>query len=89
MTSQRKDRWATAGIVLVPLLFASCARAPSFDILGSFFPAWLVCLILGIVLTVIARWLLLRLHIEVALPVLVYPSLTALFTFALWLVFFH
>ena len=67
----------------------SCARAPSFDILGSFFPAWLICLILGIVLAVVARWLLLRFHIEVALPVLVYPSLTALFTFLLWLVFFH
>jgi hypothetical protein len=77
------------GIVLVALLLASCSRAPSFDILGSFFPAWLICLILAIVLTVVARWLLLRLRIELALPVLVYPSLTALFTFLLWLVFFH
>ena len=88
-TRERRGRWEWAGIVLAPLLLASCSRAPSFDILGSFFPAWLICLILGIVLTVVARWLLLRLHIEVALPVLAYPSLTALFTFALWLVFFH
>jgi hypothetical protein len=87
--SQRSSHRASAGIVLVPLLTASCSRAPSFDILGSFFPAWLVCLIAAVVLTVLARWLLGRLHIEVALPVLVYPSLTALFTFALWLVFFH
>jgi NhaP-type Na+/H+ or K+/H+ antiporter len=88
-TGPRRSRRAKAGIVLAPLLCASCSRAPSFDILGSFFPAWLICLILGIVLTVVARWLLSRLHIEVALPVLVYPSLTALFTFLLWLVFFH
>jgi hypothetical protein len=64
-------------------------RAPSFDILGSFFPAWLVCLALGILLTMAARWLLVRLHIVIALPTLTYSSLTALFTFALWLLFFR
>jgi hypothetical protein len=64
-------------------------RAPSFDILGSFFPAWLVCLALGLLLTVAARWLLSRLHVVIALPILTYPSLTALFTLALWLVLFR
>ncbi len=64
-------------------------RAPSFDILGSFFPAWLVCLMLGLILTVAARWVLLRLHVVVAFPVLTYPSLTVLFTLALWLAFFR
>ena len=64
-------------------------RAPSFDILGSFFPAWLVCLILGVLLTMLARWLLLRLHVVFALPVLSYPSLTVLFTLALWLALFR
>ena len=75
--------------VLVSLLLASCARAPSFDILGSFFPAWLVCLALALLLTVFVRWLLLRLHIPIVLPILTYPSLTALLTFALWLAFFR
>ena len=64
-------------------------RAPSFDILGSFFPAWLVCVALALLLTIGARWLFLRLHIVLALPVLTYPSLTALFTFTLWLIFFR
>jgi len=63
--------------------------APSFDILGSFFPAWLVLLALSLMLTATARWLLLRLHIVIALPVLTYPSLTALFAFAFWLAFFR
>lgn len=95
MTNQKRKFRATAGIVLAPLLLASvlllasCSRAPSFEIVGSFFPAWLICLILAIVLTVVARWLLLRWHIELALPAVVYPSLTALFTFLLWLVFFY
>jgi hypothetical protein len=70
-------------------LCAGCSRAPSFDILGSFFPAWLVCLAAGILLTVAARWLFLRLRIVVALPILTYPSLTALFTLALWLGLFR
>ena len=63
--------------------------APSFDILGSFFPAWLVLLILSLMLTVAARWLLSRLQIAVALPVLTYPSLTAAFAFAFWLALFR
>jgi hypothetical protein len=64
-------------------------RAPSFDILGSFFPAWLVCLALAVPITAAARWLLIRLHVLLALPMLAYPSLTVLFTFALWLIFFR
>ena len=65
------------------------SRAPSFDILGSFFPAWLVCLAIGLLLTVAAYWLLLRVRVVLALPILTYPSLTALFTFALWLAWFR
>ena len=64
-------------------------RAPSFDVLGSFFPAWLACLALAVVLTFVARWLLSRMHVELAMPVLAYPGLTALFTFALWLTLFR
>jgi hypothetical protein len=76
------------GLLLVPLVLTSCSRAPSFDIIGSFFPAWLLCLIVGIGLTAVGGWLLRVLQIPVAVPVLTYPSLTAFFTFALWLVFF-
>jgi hypothetical protein len=38
---------------------------------------------------VAARWLLLRFHVALALPVLTYPCLTVVFTLALWLIFFH
>jgi YtcA family len=76
------------GIVLIPCLGTGCARAPSFDILGSLFPAWLVCLGLGIFLTIPAQWFLSRRQIPLAFPIVVYPSLAALFTFLLWLAFF-
>ena len=72
----------------LPLLLTGCSRAPSFDLLGSFFPAWLVCVGIGILLTVLARELLRR-YVEIVFPVLVYPSLAAGFTFAVWLLFFR
>jgi hypothetical protein len=84
---------AAAGVVLLlgTLPLAGCGRAPSFDILGSFFPAWLVCLALGILLAVGTRFLLLAVHLEEALspPIVMYPCLAGLFTFGLWLIFFH
>jgi hypothetical protein len=57
--------------------------------LGSFFPAWLVCLTLAVLLTGLTRLVLLRFHMDLDLAVLAYPSLAAFFTFALWLIFFH
>ena len=71
------------------LILTSCSRAPSFDVLGSFFPAWLLCLVLALLLTVATRQLVLRANVVLVLPILTYPSLTALFTFALWLAFFR
>jgi YtcA family len=87
-TNQRRPM-SRLGLLLAVTPCAGCTRAPSFDLLGSFFPAWLVCLACGLLLTVGAHWLFLRLRVVVALPVLTYPSLTALFTFALWLGLFR
>jgi hypothetical protein len=81
--------WSIFGWSLVVVLSTSCNRAPSFDLLGSFFPAWLICLASGLLLTVPAHWLLSRARVELMLPILTYPSLTLLFTFALWLTFFR
>jgi hypothetical protein len=76
-------------VSLSALSLSSCSRAPSLDLLGSFFPAWLVCLTLAVLLTALTRLVLLRFHMNLDLAVLAYPSLAALFTFALWLIFFH
>lgn len=75
-------------VLLGPLLLAGCSRAPSVDVLGSFFPAWLFCLILAVLLATLIRVVMLRLRVKVVLPILVYPSLAVLLTFALWLIFF-
>jgi hypothetical protein len=74
--------------LLITLSLTGCGRAPSFDILGSFFPAWLLCFIVAVLLTVLSREFLRR-YVEIAWPIVTYPSLTALFAFALWLVLFR
>ncbi len=73
------------------LLSAGCRAAPAFDISGSFFPAWMLCLVVGIALTFAARYGLMRLQIadEVGPPALIYPCLVALFTCLLWLLLFR
>ena len=73
------------------VLAAGCSRAPTFNILGSFFPSWILCGVLGIILASLARLYFLRIKLEDHLIwplVLVYPSLTLFFTFTIWLVFF-
>jgi hypothetical protein len=84
-------RWRIAGcqLAVAALFVTACGRAPSFDVLGSFFPAWLVCLALGVPLAAGTRWLLVRVGIPIALPVLTYPSLTALFALTLWFALFR
>ena len=76
------------GFLLACLSQTGCGRAPSFDVLGSFFPAWLLCFIVAILLTALSGELLRR-YVEIAWPVVTYPCLTALFTFALWLTLFR
>ena len=74
--------------LLACLSLTGCGRAPSFDILGSFFPAWLLCFVVAIFLSVLIRGLLRR-YVEIAWPIVMYPGLTAFFAFALWLMFFR
>jgi hypothetical protein len=73
------------------LALAGCGRAPTFDILGSFFPSWLVCIFAGIALAGVTYWIFVRLSIEshILWPVVVYPCLALLFACTLWLAFFR
>jgi len=76
---------------LAPLILTGCRQAPAFNILGSYFPAWLICFIFGILLTGAARGLLRKYNLAAALnpPLLMYSCLTGFFTFATWLIFFR
>ncbi len=73
------------------LLSTGCSRAPAVDILGSFFPVWMVCLTVAIFLTFGLRLLLLRVRLESEIGplALFYPSAVILLTGLLWLAFYR
>jgi hypothetical protein len=75
----------------VSLTCSGCGRAPSVDIIGSFFPVWMVCLTIAVILTFGVRYLLLRYKIEqdVGPLALFYPSSVILLTSLLWLIFYR
>lgn len=89
MTRRITTRPLCSSAACAALMTAGCAHAPTVNVMGSLFPAWLLCILLGILLAVAGRWLLLRARIAILFPVLVYPCLAAAFTFAIWLVFFQ
>jgi len=73
------------------ILQTGCARAPAVDVIGSYFPVWMISLTIGVILTFAIRFLLvkLRLESEVGPLAIFYPSLLTLLTSALWLILFR
>ena len=69
---------------------AGCSRAPSIEFIGTFFPAWMFCIIAAITVTGMIRVGLVRWGLEQKLGPLVvfYPSLTVASSCLLWLIFF-
>lgn len=80
------------GLILFPLLgLTGCAQAPNIDIAGSFFPSWMVCLAIGIALTLATRTFLekRKLEGEIGTLAVFYPALAVLLSCLLWLLFFR
>jgi YtcA family len=67
---------------------AGCNGAPSRNILGSYFPSWMVCALVGLGVALLARMLfrLTGLLDELPIPFVVMLSIACATTFALWLV---
>jgi YtcA family len=86
----RLPRWSNLPTALLTIEIAGCRRAPTFNILGSFFPSWLICLFAGSTLSVIANRIFARFALdkEILWPIVVYPCLTLLFAGVLWLILF-
>jgi hypothetical protein len=64
---------------------------PQINIIGSFFPSWMLCVLIGIVGTLLVRLLLVRTGVDpyVGPRALVYPSLAIFVTLVLWVAFFR
>lgn len=82
---------SVASLAILTLALGGCERAPSVDILGSFFPIWLICIAAAILLTLVLRWVLVlvRLDAELGPRVIVYPSMVALLACSIWLICFR
>jgi YtcA family len=78
-------------LLLVTVITTGCGRAPSVDVLGSFFPVWMLCVIIAVVAAFVVRSLLLRFNVEAHVGPLAifYPSIVIFFSCLLWLVFFR
>jgi hypothetical protein len=64
---------------------------PQINVIGSFFPSWMLCAAIGIVVTLLARAIFLRVGVDPFLGprALVYPSLAILVTLVLWVALFR
>lgn len=70
---------------------AGAGRSPAIDVLGSYFPAWLICIVAGLGLAVVARLLfsVWRLDKYLLPAPIILPCLVAVFALTVWLVFFQ
>jgi hypothetical protein len=61
------------------------------DIVGSYFPAWMVCIVSGLTLTLITHWIvqLGDLKSFIGPAPLIYPCLMIIFTFGTWILFYQ
>jgi YtcA family len=72
----------------IPGLLGGCDGAPSRNILGSYFPSWMVCALVGIALALAARAIFKALGIleELPVPFVVMLAIACAGTFAMWLI---
>jgi hypothetical protein len=80
----------TSWPVAIALPVAACSRSPTLDLLGSYFPAWMLCAAIGIVAAVIIRQILAVTGINdyVVAPLLTYAALAVSATLLAWLLWF-
>lgn len=64
---------------------------PQINLIGSFFPSWMLCGVIGALAALLGRRLFVRTGLDpyVGPRILVYPSLAILVTLVLWTIFFR
>ena len=72
------------------LLAAGYSRNPNIEIVGSYFPGWMISLAAGVAFSFAGHSLLRRqdLHYAIGHPAIIYPGMVLLFTCLCWLCFF-
>ncbi len=79
-----RDRASTAAALT---LLSGCSSAPSRNVLGSYFPSWMICALIGMGATVALRAVLAKAGIDAVLPmpIVVYLAFATAFSLAIWL----
>jgi len=85
-----RNAFATTAALAALAPLSGCGDAPSLDILGSYFPAWLVCILIGIAISAAAGILLSARNRQALIRwnIITYPCLAASVAFTLWLFLF-
>ena len=80
-----------SSLMLAALLCGGCSYAPNVPLFGAFFPAWMLCALIGIALALIVRTVgvVTGLASRVAIPAVTYVLLAMLFGAAVWIFFFR
>ena len=68
-----------------------CAHSPSFNVLGSYFPGRIACMVASILMTALVRFVLNRLQWEQQVPALplFYFAMALLIACLIWLIVFE
>lgn len=88
-TRLTQRQWFNGAAVVSALPWlAACSASPSRNILGSYFPTWMVCALLGLISVFVLRFALIKSGIDAVMPLqtLVYLCFWIAATLAIWLV---
>jgi hypothetical protein len=76
--------------VALALAVSGCSQAPTLDLFGSYFPAWMLCAVAGILAAVIIHQILalVGIHEYVLAPLLTYTGFAVSAALVFWLFWF-
>jgi len=91
MTGIPRAAFGRAHVIAASVPLCGCERVPSVNVLGAYFPSWMLCIIVGIALTLVGRRVLAAAGLEpwIGPRGLVYPALALAFTLGTWVTFFR
>ncbi len=93
MLKPMKPRRATlplGPVLVLPGLLTACSRNPSLEISGSFFPAWMISIFLGVLAAVVAKRIFISARIDPYLRphLFIYGALALCVTLLSWLLLY-
>jgi hypothetical protein len=78
-------------IIVAGVPLYGCEHVPSINLLGAFFPSWMLCVLVGVALTLVGRRVLVAAGLEqwVGPRGILYPALALALTLGTWVTFFR